>query len=1021
MLPEIAGRTILDSLADAVVAADQAGRIVYVNRSAEALLGWPSGTLLGQPLTAIQPPRMRAAHDAGFARYLASRVPRLIGKPVRVPAMRRDGSELDIELTISEFTVGEGRPLFVASLRDLRDRVELERQLSIQRYMSAATRAAAKLTARLDLDAVLQTVVTTAVDDFDGALARVWLYDRDERALVLRASAGLSTATATSSRARLDFETYAGKVGEVARTRTPYVKNGLVGDPQFDQAWVAQERLSAVAVVPLAIHDELLGVLAVFFRTPVPQEVLALFSTFAAMTAASVHDVALFRREQAAHALAESSRRLLAAQYEVMSAIASSASVVDAAPIVLRAIAINLGWSFGAFWLVDGEHLRVIAAYRDSEELAGFVQATRAATFERGVGLPGAVWASGEPLWSVDVAGDARFVRGSLGPPKGLSTALYFPVRAADGVIAVLEFASKSAVPVDETLLRTMSTLGAQIGQLVDRLSATALARENQELLATTLRSIGDAVIATNTRGTITFINPCAERITGHASAAATGRAINEVFRIVDDASGQMVESPVDRVLREGVAVTLQNHTQLIRRDGTRVAIDHSGAPIRNAEGELLGVVLVFRDVTEEKRSRHRRNFIAEATAILASSLDYRSTIANAVRLMVPRLADWCTVDVLGDDGTLSHLAVAHADPSKLAWAKELEERYPPNPNASTGATNVVKTGKVEFVPHIPEELLTTGARDAEHLRIIRELGLKSYMCLPLIARGRILGAITLIAAESGRSYDEADLAMAEDFARRAGVAIDNAMLYQEAQEAIQTRDEFLSIASHELKTPLTSLRLNLQTTIRTSQRRELRPDELRAKLEVAERQTARLTKLVNQLLDISRITADRLDLEIEEVDLVAVVREVVTRHTDEAVRAGCTLELASEDRLVGRWDRTRLDQIVTNLLTNAIKYGRGMPVSLRVARVSDAAELEVTDHGIGIAKEHQLRIFERFERATSTRHYGGFGLGLWIVRRIVDAFGGSIAVHSEAGQGSRFVVTLPIGGPMGANAGKVT
>ncbi len=227
-------------------------------------------------------------------------------------------------------------------------------------------------------------------------------------------------------------------------------------------------------------------------------------------------------------------------------------------------------------------------------------------------------------------------------------------------------------------------------------------------------------------------------------------------------------------------------------------------------------------------------------------------------------------------------------------------------------------------------------------------------------------------------------------------------------EEAVRVRDEFLAIASHELRTPLTPLRLQLQATIRQLRRGEIGMKDVEAQLEAAVRQTKRIATLVNDLLEVSRISMGRLTLHPETMDLAEAAREVLERHEPEARNVGCALSLRAESA-VGTWDKLRIDEVLANLLTNAIKYGAGQPVEVAVERADVTARLTVRDHGIGIPREDQERIFDRFERAVSVRSYGGMGLGLYVVRQIVVAHGGSIRVQSAPGQGSTFTVELPI------------
>jgi signal transduction histidine kinase len=233
-------------------------------------------------------------------------------------------------------------------------------------------------------------------------------------------------------------------------------------------------------------------------------------------------------------------------------------------------------------------------------------------------------------------------------------------------------------------------------------------------------------------------------------------------------------------------------------------------------------------------------------------------------------------------------------------------------------------------------------------------------------------------------------------------------------REAVAARDQFLSIASHELRTPLTSLQLQVQSLQRALYAGVGDPQRVAGKLKTVARSTERLGELIDRLLDVSRITdGGRMDLALEDVDLVDLASEVVMRYRETLRSSGQQVVLVAPAPVSGRWDRTRLETIVTNLLSNAIKYGQGEPIELRVETAGGRARLSVTDHGIGIAPGDQARIFERFERAVPERHYGGFGLGLWVARLVAEAHGGHLEVHSEEGEGSTFVLELPL--PHGA------
>jgi GAF domain-containing protein len=254
----------------------------------------------------------------------------------------------------------------------------------------------------------------------------------------------------------------------------------------------------------------------------------------------------------------------------------------------------------------------------------------------------------------------------------------------------------------------------------------------------------------------------------------------------------------------------------------------------------------------QAEEARRRAAFLAESSTVLTSSLDYPTTLASVAQLAVPQLADWCAVYMLEPDGSIRLLAVTHVDPAKIEWAQELGRRYPPDPGAPHGVPRVLHTGRSEIYADVPEAVLQAYARDAEHLRLLRELGLQSYMIVPLIARTRMLGALGFACAETGRHYGPDDLALAEDLAHRAATAIDHALLYRQAQEAIAARDQFLSVASHELRTPLSPIQLQVQLllrAIRTGTLDKIPQERLREMVEMCDRQVKLLVKLVNDLL----------------------------------------------------------------------------------------------------------------------------------------------------------------------------
>ncbi len=536
--------------------------------------------------------------------------------------------------------------------------------------------------------------------------------------------------------------------------------------------------------------------------------------------------------------------------------------------------------------------------------------------------------------------------------------------------------------------------------------------------LATTLRSIGDAVIATDARGIITFMNPIAESLTQWQEEAARGRPLSEVFHIVNEQTRAAVESPADVVLERGVIVGLANHTVLITRNGRDIPIDDSGAPIRGSDGTIQGVVLVFRDVSGRKREEARRAFLADAAAALAESLDYETTLSKVARLAVPRWADWCAVDLLQDGkGSTKRVAVAHVDPAKVQLAKDLDAKYPPSPDAPTGVPNVLRTGRAEFYPEISDELLVAGTVDAEHLHLARELHLRSAMVVPLIARGQILGAITFVFAESERRYGEDDLRFAEELAGRCAIAIDNAHLYASEQHARRAadaansaKDNFLATVSHELRTPLNAI-MGWSKLMAAPGFDEARRERA---IETIGRNAVAMAQLVEDLLDMSRIINGRMRLDVHPVDLLRVVETAIESIRPAAEARQVVIAPILDSTLPTlRGDPTRLQQVVWNLLSNAVKFtSKGGRVDVVLRRSGSAIEVCVSDSGRGIAPGFLPYVFDPFrqEQSSFSRERGGLGIGLAITRQLVELHGGTIEARSEGeGRGSTFTVHLPI------------
>jgi PAS domain S-box-containing protein len=418
----------------------------------------------------------------------------------------------------------------------------------------------------------------------------------------------------------------------------------------------------------------------------------------------------------------------------------------------------------------------------------------------------------------------------------------------------------------------------------------------------------------------------------------------------------------------------------------------------------------------QAEAAERRAAFLAEVSAVLASSLDYDTTLRAVADLAVPFVADWCSVDVVDPDGTVRRLALAHADPAKADIARAART-YPPDPEGRHPRTYVLRTGQSLLIPTVPEAALAEIASSEEHRQALQALGYRSAMFVPLRVRGTTIGAITFATAESARTYDHDDLALAEELARRAAVAIDNARLFDAerraraaAQAASRTKDEFLSTVSHELRTPLQAI-LGWVALLRQGKLSEAKAARA---IDIIERSGRAQARLIGDLLDVSRMVTGRLHLELRPVTLPPVVQAAIDAVQPAAdvkrVRVRCLVD-PGVGPVAG--DPDRLQQIVWNLLSNAVKFTpSGGRVDLVLERADNEIQIVVSDTGSGIAPEFLPHVFERFRQAEdvrSTKRQSGLGLGLAIVRHLVELHGGRVTVNSPGvGLGATFTVMLP-------------
>lgn len=521
-----------------------------------------------------------------------------------------------------------------------------------------------------------------------------------------------------------------------------------------------------------------------------------------------------------------------------------------------------------------------------------------------------------------------------------------------------------------------------------------------------------------------THLNKAGEDLLGIERAQFVGKTDYELFP--QDQADHFASNDREVIAGRMVLDTKEENIQT-RNHGVRI-LHTKKIPLNGKDGKPQYIMGVSEDITDKKNSEEEMMrmvkeeaalkereiatakdiFLAKVSTLLSTTLDYNETLKLVATLSVTALGDWCTVSMINEKGEFERSAGAHIDKRKTSLVDEYMEKYPPDDRVYTTITD-----SSYYNYQISNSELKKMVKDERQMELLLELGANSSMVVPIRARGKIRGSLAFIAGTSKPNFSALDLALAEDLGRRAGIAIENALLYGAAQSAIRARDEFVSIASHELKTPITSLKMQLQMMLRginVEKGTTPTPEKLFKSLTSSTNQIERLTVLIEDLLDVTRIETGKLNYKFEQVDLSQLVKEVTERFSEEVKYSKTIFRQHLDDNVLVFCDRYRIEQVFVNLVSNALKYGSNNPIDVSVTQENGKAIIIVKDQGLGIAKDLQGKIFERFERAISSTNISGLGLGLYITKQIVDAHQGWIEVESDLGVGSTFKICLPTG-----------
>ncbi|MGA7615051.1 MAG: PAS domain S-box protein [Thermoanaerobaculia bacterium] len=1115
-------RLITGAASDAILTIDQSGCIVFANPAAGSLFGYAPDELVGRDLNVLVPEEYRSRDTTGLQRYIETGEKRMSWERIRFPGLRRDGTRMEMEISLGELDRG-GMRFFTAVARDVTER---------ERFIAERERLTRQF--ELLMDSTSEGIYGTDLDGrctfINSAGARMLGYPPEE--LIGRNMHELVHHTRKDGRAYPESEC---PLTRALSSREPDRADHEVLWKK-DGTWFYVQYTAN----PIVENDRLRGAVVTFLDN----------------TEQRLYEQELRNRETQQSVIAHLGTRAVTGidvdtlMQESVKKIAETFDVGFAKILELLAdgrflVKAGVGWKPG---LVG--NLVVPAGERSQ---AGYAVLTKA------------------PVIVENLEDEKRFEDPTMLEEHGVVSGLSVVIEGEEGPYGVLSVHSREPRRFSEDDISFLQSVANIVGEATERKRRELLVIEQRRWLEATLSGIGDAVVATDAAGVIVFINPIAERLSGWSRLYAVGQRLRRVFDVREESDGKAVGDLIEMVKQKGEPFRYRGDLVLRSVDGQATPVDVSGSPLRDPTGTIVGIVMVFRDIAERRRNerektaltlqieaererlvnivanvpgvvweawgapdratqkinfvsnyvesmlgysvdewlstenfwlkivhpedreraaaeaaakfrsgrggtsefrwmtkdgraiwveatsvpipdekgnsiglrgvtldvtarkeaeqerlrllenerkareqaeveRARSAFLAEVSTELAGSLDYRVTLGKTARLTVPRIADWCAIDVLDDDGLPQRLALEHTDPDKLALVREIEQRYPPAPGAETGVPGVLRSGRSEVYPAIDDAMLKEAARDEKHLELLRALGFRSAMIVPLIARDRTLGAITLVTAESDRHYGRDDLSLAEEMARRAALAVDNARLYAVTQQANRAKDEFLATLSHELRTPMTSI----LGWARMMNMGELDEETQMLALETIERSASAQAQMIEDLLDVSRIVRGRLHLEMKPVRLDRVIASAIETVKPAAEAKDVTLRTELDEEagdVIG--DDGRLHQVIWNLLSNAIKFApKGGWIETRLERVESVARVSVSDNGVGIPQQFLPYVFERFRQAESstTRSYGGLGLGLAIVRHLVELHGGTVSASSEGeGKGATFTIELPI------------
>lgn len=853
-------------------------------------------------------------------------------------------------------------------------------------------------------DELGRVVVDRATQMLGAANGALWTM-RDDEAHLVRAAGYSDPMLAKFRRVHRDAATPLANA--LAKGEDVFVESRA----EYARGWPALEANTrpltggielAFACLPLMSDGVVRGALAFAFHEArtIDREERSLLRILAQHCAVALQRAELFARESR-------TRDHLMRLQRVTSALAATSSRLDVARTLVEHALATVGASGGAMWVMD-ERRRLGLLYSSAAD-----DPREAAAVERTAPVADAV-RSAEAVIIRNYAEYQKRYPALAGARKRDTFALVaLPVIVRGEAVGACVLTFSDGRIVDDEERRFLASIAEQSAIALERARLVDDLVRERKLLATILEQQPAAVVVAAPDGRLLLTNRLARAQLGAAPVAVEDYAPLMRARTPEGVLIEPAQYPLTRALRgETVADEVM---EVISASEQRTSLRVAAAPVLDSD-KVIAAAATFVDVTKERSDEQTlraqidaNNALHRIAAALSAELD--------LDRLLQRLTDEATALVRAQFGSYFYNVLNDHDESYMLWTlsgvpREAFSGFPmPRNTAIFGPTfrgeGVVRHDDVTKAPDYGKNPPHRGM-PAGHLPV------RSYLAAPVLSRsGEVLGGLFFGHAEASKFTKSDEMAIVT-VAAQAAICIDNARLYRDeqtarknAEEALHVRDNFLSVASHELKTPVTAVSLQLQLLSRDLATGVATAERSGPRVASLQRGMNRLTSLVDELLDVSRLSAGRLEVENEVIDLPDLLRDVTSRFELMAAQEECLVTLSVRPASAFG-DRQRTDQVLTNLLSNAIKYGRGRPIEVACGEDGDDALVSVRDHGIGIAPESLTRIFERFERATDARSFSGFGLGLWITKNLLDAMGGRISVDSELGLGSTFTARLP-------------